>query len=276
MSCPRIGSSAVIACAALVFPLRISAASAVTINEFFPDPDGSDSGEWIELYNASDADVDLSGWMLDDQEGGGSSAFIIASATAIAARSFMVFEKSETGLALNNDGDTVRLLTGEGSVVDTYTYEKSSSGISIGRSVDGGGAWVFCAAPTQRLPNNCPVPTRTPTPVPTAKQEETKSPTATATLAPPPPASPTKTPTPIVPTSWPTHTVAPRISPSVAMSDILGESVATEGMEKLQIGTESARGAPSYRPAAIFLSIIGSGLGLVATALAWKKNNTVR
>ena len=37
----------------------------VVLNEFVSNPDGTDDGlEWVELYNATDADVVLDGWML--------------------------------------------------------------------------------------------------------------------------------------------------------------------------------------------------------------------
>lgn len=45
-------------------------ASPVTINKILFNPDGNDEGaEWIELYNNSEADIDLSGWDLDPDTG---------------------------------------------------------------------------------------------------------------------------------------------------------------------------------------------------------------
>ena len=48
---------------AVTFPA--AALAQVVINEVLFDPTGSDTGlEWVELYNASDSAVNLSGWQL--------------------------------------------------------------------------------------------------------------------------------------------------------------------------------------------------------------------
>ena len=42
----------------------------LVINEFLPDPEGSDSAEWVELWNCGQTTAYLTGWILDDMEGG--------------------------------------------------------------------------------------------------------------------------------------------------------------------------------------------------------------
>ncbi|OFX03724.1 MAG: hypothetical protein A2W62_02780 [Alphaproteobacteria bacterium RIFCSPLOWO2_02_42_7] len=95
---------------------------AVIINEFLPNPEGKDSdSEWIELFNSSSESVDLSGWFLDDIEGG-SKTYEIPLGTLIAPKSYLVFNIQDTKIQLNNTGgDSVRLLDPN----KTVTYEIS-------------------------------------------------------------------------------------------------------------------------------------------------------
>lgn len=67
---------------------------AVIVSEFVPDPDvqPDDAGEWVELTNISDADVDLSGYTLGDD---GTNAFEIPDGTLIAAGGTLVFGRSD-------------------------------------------------------------------------------------------------------------------------------------------------------------------------------------
>lgn len=92
------------------------------ISEFLPNPKGSDDSEWIELYNASSKNIDLSFWQLDDQEGG--SKPYQFSSTTIAANSFLVVSRSESKITLNNSSDQVRLIRPDGKVWQTVNYEK--------------------------------------------------------------------------------------------------------------------------------------------------------
>ena len=100
----------------------------VTLNEFMPDPASDWNGdgtanqddEYIELFNAGPAPVDLGGWMLDDVDDsqggvrrsrpGRSRPFVIPAGTVVDPGGFVVFFRSDTGVTLNNDGDWVRLL----------------------------------------------------------------------------------------------------------------------------------------------------------------------
>ena len=94
----------------------------VAINEFLVNPTGSDAdNEFIELINTSDDEVDIGGWQLDDKEGG-SSTYTIPSDTKLSGRGILSFPRTETKIALNNSGDTVRLLDPESATKFSYTY----------------------------------------------------------------------------------------------------------------------------------------------------------
>ncbi len=127
----------------------------IIINEYLPDPYVLYSEEWIELYNPSVDDVDLSGCVLDDLIGGGTSPYTIAGGTIIVAGGYLVFYQGTTGLALNNDGDNVNLLATDGStLIDSHTYSSSSNDISIGRETDGASTWTTFTTPTPGAAND--------------------------------------------------------------------------------------------------------------------------
>ncbi|KKP91830.1 MAG: hypothetical protein UR94_C0011G0009 [Parcubacteria group bacterium GW2011_GWA2_36_10] len=92
------------------------------ISEIMPNPKGSDDNEWLELYNNSDQAIDLFAWSLDDADGG-SKPFIFASSTIISPGEFKVFTRQETGLTLNNNTDSVRLLMPTKDLWQEIKYE---------------------------------------------------------------------------------------------------------------------------------------------------------
>ncbi|OGZ32088.1 MAG: hypothetical protein A2V69_01315 [Candidatus Portnoybacteria bacterium RBG_13_40_8] len=109
----------------------------ITINEFLPNPSGKDEEEeWIEIYNDSDSIVDISNWRLDD-EASGSEPFIFPKNTLIAPKSYIVFTRQITEIALNNDKDSVRLLLPEGAVFQEINYEKPPQGESSAKTGEG-------------------------------------------------------------------------------------------------------------------------------------------
>ena len=109
----------------------------ITINEFMANPSGKDEEEeWIEIYNDADEIMDISGWQLDDVASG-SKPFVFPKNTLIAPKSYVVFTRQVTGIALNNDKDSVRLLMPEGVVFQEINYEKPPLGKSSARTADG-------------------------------------------------------------------------------------------------------------------------------------------
>lgn len=123
----------------------------VFINEFMANP-GTNQTEWIEIYNNRSSSVDIGGWTLDDAAGG-SSPYDIPQGTVLQPKGFIVFYGNETGVQLNNNGDSVRLLDSEGNIVDSYDYSSSTSGVSIGRIPDGSDSWSNITSPTPGLSN---------------------------------------------------------------------------------------------------------------------------
>lgn len=141
----------------------------ICLSEFLPAPrsvdwdgDGQANSrdEWIELYNASETDIDLGGWTLDDRAGQGSNPHVFAAGTMIASGGYAIFFLRDTGVALNNDGDEIRLLAPDGRLVDQVTYERAQYDVSYSRMGTCTGAWVTDLAPSPGRAN--PVPTPSP------------------------------------------------------------------------------------------------------------------
>jgi hypothetical protein len=93
----------------------------------------------------------------------------------IPGRGYLVIHRSVSGVALNQDADTARLLGPDGQEVDAFAYANPRRDASYSRSVDGAGAWTESYPPSPRGPNLPGPATLTPTPSPTA----TAAPSAT-------------------------------------------------------------------------------------------------
>ncbi|OGE90167.1 MAG: hypothetical protein A3E29_03635 [Candidatus Doudnabacteria bacterium RIFCSPHIGHO2_12_FULL_48_16] len=122
--------------------------SAIVVSEFAPNPEGPDGGEeWVELYNDSSSEVDLSDWILDDagQSGlVGSSAYVIPGQTKVAAKSFLVIDLLDGSFALNNTGgDTLRLMWPDKQELRLVAYkEPAKENETYARQDDGSFAWT--------------------------------------------------------------------------------------------------------------------------------------
>ncbi len=150
--------------------------TALRLNEVLPAPSAIDwngdgaantDDEWVEIYNRGSTTIDLGGWLLDDIAAGGSKPHVIPSGTLLQPRGFVVLFRDRTGVALNNDGDTVRLLGPDAAEVDTFTYTKPKNDRSYSRSTDGDGSWTETYPPSPGRSNVAPTPTPTPTATPT-------------------------------------------------------------------------------------------------------------
>jgi hypothetical protein len=84
----------------------------------------------------------------------------MAPGTVIAPGGFVVFFQSATGVALNDDGDSARLLRPDGTPADEIAYATAAAGVSVARLPDGG-AWGS-GTPTAGGPNQAAAGPETP------------------------------------------------------------------------------------------------------------------
>jgi PKD repeat protein len=119
----------------------------IIISEFMPNPAGADAdGEWIEIYNEGSTRVNIRNWRLDDNEGG-SRPFDLKEDYWLDPGAYFLFDREETGLALNNTVDAVRLLNRAGEVVDFVEYRDVSENASMARANDGEWQWSLESTP---------------------------------------------------------------------------------------------------------------------------------
>lgn len=89
----------------------------------------SQEKEWIEIYNDNETMVILNNWFIDDIENGGSS--LKSFSLEIPPKGFGVVELSTH--IFNNTGDSVRLLDNQKILRDSFEYQNSQKGKSLGR-----------------------------------------------------------------------------------------------------------------------------------------------
>lgn len=100
----------------------------ISINEIFPNPIGADLHyEFIELKNICNQTVDLNGWQIQDAD---KTTYKITTAdfgsTTILAGQYFVIERRISGIALNNDKDTVKLIAPDDKTVQTVKYQEAA------------------------------------------------------------------------------------------------------------------------------------------------------
>ena len=106
--------------------------SVVVFNEIMYHPAGSDSLEWVEVYNQMSVDVELSGWRIDGISyefptntiiGGGKYLVIASNPTALQQRTGITNVLGPFTGKLANEGERLRLLNHNLRVMDELEYE---------------------------------------------------------------------------------------------------------------------------------------------------------
>lgn len=128
-------------------------ASPVVINEFTSSDDDT-----VELYNRSDADVDLSGWILTDDafvmEHYDSTAdeekYVFPTGTVLAPGQYLLLTKGDGEdqhpFGIKSGGETLTLISADGEKMDQVTYQTDQAADSFCRLPDGSDAWQTCGA----------------------------------------------------------------------------------------------------------------------------------
>ncbi len=155
----------------LFFGVRTVFANSVVLNELMPHP--SPGSDWIEIYNPTDNNIDLSNWILVD-----STSTMKTLSGSISAKGFVTFDVTNR---LNNSGDSIYLKDSSSTTIDNYSYSLDP-GInkSIGRNPDGG-SWTTLASSSKGTSNGQTPPTANPTPAPTSTTNPTDPPSNPST-----------------------------------------------------------------------------------------------
>ena len=140
----------------------------IRLNEVLPRPGLTDwdgdglpdaEDEWIELYNAGTAAVDLDGWWLETEPGDADPTqdvprYVIPPATVLAPGEYLVLYRQETSLALPDEGGELRLGRPGEEVVDSVTWEQIDADYSYARADDE--SWQISDAPSPGTANTFP------------------------------------------------------------------------------------------------------------------------
>ena len=128
-------------------PLQVYSGE-IKFNEILPSPEGSDSeNEWIELYNSSESEIDLSGWIIKDTTGS-IKEYILDS--KISSLGYLLLGRPETRITLNNDSDGLVLLNPNKEVVDSINFGKAVQGQSYIKTSN---EWTWTTTPTPAQEN---------------------------------------------------------------------------------------------------------------------------
>jgi hypothetical protein len=103
--------------------------------------------EWVEIAAEGDTPADLSGWKVDDGEGGG-SPYTLPSGSIVGPHGLLVVTLPHA--LFNNDGDAVRLIRPDGTIADEFSYSSGTADLSF-CLLDSG--WLAECPPTPGAPN---------------------------------------------------------------------------------------------------------------------------
>ncbi len=120
----------------------------IRINEV--ESNGGTPGDWVELINIGTTAVDVSGFIIKDDDDSRTSA--LPAGTILAPGAFYVIEETTMGFGLGA-ADAARLYTTDGVLVDSYAWTAHAPS-TYGRCPDGTGAFVPTTS-TKGAPNQC-------------------------------------------------------------------------------------------------------------------------
>ncbi|WP_282852146.1 lamin tail domain-containing protein [Gulosibacter sediminis] len=149
-------AAATIGCAGLMAAPSIALAAPVenniVINEV--ESSGGNPGDWIELFNPADSEVDLSGYILRDSDD--DHTFVIPAGTVVAAGGYLVFDELNDGAGDFDFGlggtDSVRLFAPDGTTLVTEQSWDGHAEVTYG--VNAAGDFAETAVPTKGAANN--------------------------------------------------------------------------------------------------------------------------
>jgi len=214
------------------------------INEVELDPYGndlhSDVYEWVELYNPTDEDIDLSGWTLSTTHGKTVTVYLSG---VIKSHGYYVHKRGKQWL--DNEDESVVLKDSYGFEIDStpkisdddndaYTWQRCDD------------SWIF-AYETEGAENNCPTPSPTPSLTPTP------TPTPTPTCYPPP------SPNPYV---WKEHLNTTKFGESGIVSAVIdGDTIDVSGIGRVRLADVDApeKWEEGYEEAKEFVENMTSG-----------------
>ena len=122
----------------------------IKINEV--ESNGGIPGDWVELYNAGTAPIDLSGYIFKDNDD--THSYTIPPGTVVAPGGYFMLEEAAFGFGLGAAESARLYLPGATTIVDSYTWTAHAS-TTYGRCPNGTGAFGTSATSTKGAANDC-------------------------------------------------------------------------------------------------------------------------
>ena len=129
-------------------------------NDFGLQDEFDEFDDWLEIYNKTDSDIDLTGWGLTDNESRG-VLYRFPDGAVLPANGFQLVWCDDTPdqgdfhaeFKISRSGDTVMLINPSDLIADEVTTPELETDTSYGRRQDGGETWDVFAVPTPEQSN---------------------------------------------------------------------------------------------------------------------------
>lgn len=157
-----------------LFWVRPTFANSIVINEIMAKPPSGEK-EWVELYNTSADNTDLSNWSLTEKTSSGNIISHSLPSVTFAGKNICFYEFSSS--SLNDDSDTVTLIDQNSSQIDNYAYTSTVQGKTYSRIPDGE-SWITNST-SSKASTSCSS-LSSPSSTPTSTPSSTSIPTSNA------------------------------------------------------------------------------------------------
>lgn len=112
--------------------------------------------DWIEFYNATGAEIDLSGYHVQDNKGT-DEEYTFPAGSKIGSKGFLVIEEGTFEFGISADGDAIAILDEAYAKIDEVIIPAMEDGFTYSRIEDGGSSWEIVEGGTKGR-SNCGTP----------------------------------------------------------------------------------------------------------------------
>ena len=111
--------------------------------------------DWIELYNAGETEMDLTGFHVQDNKGT-DEEYTFPDGSTIPAKGFLVIEEGTFQFGISGDGDAITVLDVTYAKIDEVIVPAMEDGFTYARTEDGGTSWDVIEGGTKGRSNKGP------------------------------------------------------------------------------------------------------------------------
>ena len=109
--------------------------------------------DWIEFYNATGAEIDLSGYHVQDNKGT-DEEYTFPAGSKIDSKGFLVIEEGTFEFGISGDGDAIAILDEAYAKIDEVIIPAMEDGFTYSRIEDGGSSWEIVEGGTKGRSNS--------------------------------------------------------------------------------------------------------------------------